>query len=67
MARLSYKGYNISCKPLKTDNLWQLEIEKSGGEIVHTWAMDALITELVLTLTNIMILLVDKVYNSQRL
>ncbi|BCV06783.1 MAG: hypothetical protein CM15mV143_070 [Caudoviricetes sp.] len=40
MARLSYKGYNISCKPLKTDNLWQLEIEKSGGEVVHTWAMD---------------------------
>ena len=39
MARLSYKGYNISCKPLKTDNLWQLEIEKSGGEVVHTWAM----------------------------
>ena len=32
MARLSYKGYNISCRPLKTDNLWQLEIEKSGGE-----------------------------------
>ena len=40
MARLSYKGYNISCKPLKTDNLWQLEIEKNGGEVVHTWAMD---------------------------
>ena len=40
MARLSYKGYNISCRPLKPDNLWQLEIEKSGGEIVHTWAMD---------------------------
>ena len=37
---LSYKGYNISLRPLKTDNLWQLELEKSGGEIVHTWAMD---------------------------
>ena len=37
---LSYKGYNISCRPLKTDNLWQLELEKSGGEIVHTWTID---------------------------
>ena len=37
---LSYKGYNISCRPLKTDNLWQLELEKSGGEIVHTYTMD---------------------------
>ena len=40
MARLSYKGYNISCRPLKTDNLWQLELEKSGGEIVHTYTID---------------------------
>ena len=41
MARLSYRGYNVSCKPLKTDNLWQLELEKSGGEIVHTYTMDS--------------------------
>ena len=40
MARLSYKGYNISCKPIKTDNLWQLELEKNGGEVVHTYTMD---------------------------
>tara|TARA_R100001086_G_C11792507_1_gene246642 strand:+ start:504 stop:704 length:201 start_codon:yes stop_codon:yes gene_type:complete len=44
MARLSYKGYNISCKPLKTYNVWQLEIEKSGGEIVHTYTIDPLKT-----------------------
>ena len=25
---LSYKGYYISLRPLKTDNLWQLELEK---------------------------------------
>ena len=37
---LSYKGYYISLKPLKTDNLWQLELEKSGGEIVHTYTID---------------------------
>ena len=37
---LSYKGYNISLRPLKTDNLWQLELEKSGGEIVHTYTID---------------------------
>ena len=37
---LSYKGFNISLKPLKTDNLWQLELEKSGGEIVHTYTID---------------------------
>ena len=37
---LSYKGYNISLKPLKTDNLWQLELERSGGEIVHTYTID---------------------------
>ena len=36
MARLSYRGYNLSLKPLRTDNLWQLELEKSGGEIIHT-------------------------------
>ena len=36
---LSYKGYNISLRPLKTDNLWQLELEKSGGEIVHTYTI----------------------------
>ena len=36
---LSYKGYNISLRPLKTDNLWQLELEKSGGEVVHTYTM----------------------------
>tara|TARA_R110002020_G_scaffold341348_1_gene555934 strand:- start:119 stop:316 length:198 start_codon:yes stop_codon:yes gene_type:complete len=36
---LSYKGYHISLKPLKTDNLWQLELERSGGEIVHTYTM----------------------------
>jgi len=41
MARLSYKGYNISLKPLKTDNQWQLELEKSGGEIVHTYTMNS--------------------------
>ena len=37
---LSYKGYHITLKPLKTDNLWQLELEKSGGEIVHTYTID---------------------------
>ena len=37
---LSYKGYNISLRPLKTDNQWQLELEKSGGEIVHTYTID---------------------------
>tara|TARA_R100001509_G_scaffold139188_1_gene93570 strand:+ start:2284 stop:2481 length:198 start_codon:yes stop_codon:yes gene_type:complete len=37
---LSYKGYNISLRPLKTDNLWQLELEKNGGEIVHTYTID---------------------------
>ena len=41
MPSLSYKGYFISCRPLKTDNLWQLEIEKSGREIVHTYTMDS--------------------------
>ena len=40
MPSLSYKGYFINCRPLKTDNLWQLEIEKSGREIVHTYTMD---------------------------
>tara|TARA_R100000773_G_scaffold14267_1_gene13049 strand:- start:210 stop:410 length:201 start_codon:yes stop_codon:yes gene_type:complete len=39
MARLSYRGYNLSLKPLRTDNLWQLELEKSGGEIVHTYTI----------------------------
>ena len=39
MARLSYKGYLINLRPLKTDNQWQLELEKSGGEIVHTYTM----------------------------
>ena len=38
---LSYKGYNISLRPLRTDNLWQLELERSGGEIVHTYTMDS--------------------------
>lgn len=38
---LSYKGYFISLKPLKTDSLWQLELEKNGGEIVHTYTMDS--------------------------
>ena len=37
---LSYKGYYISLRPLKTDNQWQLELEKSGGEIVHTYTID---------------------------
>ncbi len=37
---LSYKGYNISLRPLKTDNLWPLELERSGGEIVHTYTID---------------------------
>ena len=37
---LSYKGYNISLRPLKTDNQWQLELEKSGGEIVHTYTIN---------------------------
>ena len=27
---LSYKGYNISLRPLKTDNQWQLELEKGS-------------------------------------
>ena len=44
MARLSYRGYNLSLKPLRTDKprtdaLWQLELEKSGGEIVHTYTI----------------------------
>ena len=39
MARLSYRGYNLSLKPLRTDNLWQLELEKSGGEIIHTYTI----------------------------
>ena len=34
MARLSYKGYTLNLRPLKTDNQWQLEfLKKSGGEI----------------------------------
>ena len=37
---LSYKGYYISLRPLKTDNQWQLELEKSGGEIVHTYTIN---------------------------
>ena len=37
---LSYKGYHISLRPLKTDNQWQLELEKNGGEIVHTYTID---------------------------
>ena len=40
MPRLSYKGYLISCKPIKSTNDWQLEIEKSGREIVHTWSIN---------------------------
>ena len=40
MARLSYRGYSLSLKPLRTDNLWQLELEKSGGEIIHTYTID---------------------------
>ena len=40
MARLSYKGYTINLRPLKTDNQWQLELEKSGGEIIHTYTID---------------------------
>tara|TARA_Y100000114_G_scaffold53230_1_gene48568 strand:+ start:832 stop:1101 length:270 start_codon:yes stop_codon:yes gene_type:complete len=41
MPRLSYKGYLISCKPIKSTNDWQLEIEKSGREIVHTWSINS--------------------------
>ena len=37
---LSYKGYYISLRPLKTDNQWQLELVKSGGEIVHTYTIN---------------------------
>ncbi len=38
MARLSYKGWFINCKPLKDrDGNWQLELEK--GEILHTFTM----------------------------
>ena len=45
MARLSYRGYNLNLKPLRTDKprtdaLWQLELEKSGGEIIHTYTID---------------------------
>ena len=40
MARLSYRGYNLSLKPLRADNLWQLELEKSGGEVIHTYTID---------------------------
>ena len=41
MPRLSYKGYLISCKPIKSTNDWQLEIEKSRREIVHTWSINS--------------------------
>lgn len=38
---LSYKGWSINCRPLKdTEGNWQLELEKSGGEIVHTYTID---------------------------
>jgi hypothetical protein len=43
MARLSYKGWSINCKPLKdSDHNWQLELEK--GEILHTFTMSKLMT-----------------------
>ena len=38
MARLSYKGWSINCRPLKdTEGNWQLELEK--GEVLHTFTM----------------------------
>ena len=38
MARLSYKGWSINCRPLKdNDGNWQLELEK--GEVLHTFTM----------------------------
>ena len=38
MARLSYKGWFINCRPLKdNDGNWQLELEK--GEVLHTHTM----------------------------
>jgi len=40
MARLTYRGYSLNLKPLRSDNLWQLELEKSGGEILHTYTID---------------------------
>ena len=43
MARLSYKGWAIYCKPLKdNDGNWQLELEK--GEVLHTFTMSKLMT-----------------------
>ena len=43
MARLSYKGWFINCKPLKdNDGNWQLELEK--GEILHTFTMSKSMT-----------------------
>ena len=43
MARLSYKGWSINCKPLKdNDGNWQLELEK--GEVLHTFTMSKLMT-----------------------
>ena len=44
MARLSYKGWFINCRPLRaksihdTNTVWQLELEK--GEVLHTFTMD---------------------------
>ena len=43
MARLSYKGWFINCKPLKdNDGNWQLELEK--GEVLHTFTMSKSMT-----------------------
>ena len=40
MARLSYKGWFINCRPLKdTEGNWQLELEK--GEKLHTYTMES--------------------------
>jgi len=43
MARLSYKGWFINCRPLKdTEGNWQLELEK--GEVLHTFTMSKSMT-----------------------
>ena len=40
MARMSYRGYNISLRPLRTENLWQLELEKKGGLVIYSYTMN---------------------------
>ena len=43
MARLSYKGWSINCRPLRDHQAdWQLELEK--GEVLHTFTMSKSMT-----------------------